>query len=194
VNKVKKLLVLAAFIWVLIFIFKEFDLKSKLNYMGYINNDYETTKTKFDSMAENIKLSKYYEDKKSNIMNEIESTKVMEELEQEQVIEIIGSHLNESGIEASRISFSEVVPISSETSNTENLSSDVYSLDSQAGVMSVTVEFSTSYENMMKFIDSLQSDEKEVVITNIRIVLSEKNDVFTNLQLKFYAVPLNFKG
>jgi hypothetical protein len=162
--------------------------------MGYINNDYETTKTKFDSMAENIKLSKYYEDKKSNIMNEIESTKVMEELEQEQVIEIIGSHLNESGIEASRISFSEVVPISSETSDTENLSSDAYSLDFQASVMSVTVEFSTSYENMMKLIDSLQSAVKEVAITNIRIVLSEKNDVFTYLQLKFYAVPLNYKG
>lgn len=198
INKRERLLIYIFFILVFIYFGNKFApeifLKSKLR-----NNNYKNISQIYEGMLQNFEINNLWEERKQEILGEIDDLNVLCDIKQEQIIEILYKYLLSNSIEIIDINFSEAFPVSRNTTMNENLveTEEYYqSINNSepnklsALTMLVDIEFKSSYENMLSLIDGLQSHSIDMAITNIHVIKCDKDIVYGVMDINFYAIPM----
>ncbi|MFA9423507.1 MAG: hypothetical protein ACERLG_08000 [Sedimentibacter sp.] len=160
-------------------------------------DEYLEIKIDYENMSDNFKNKKYYEDSVNKILKEINELNVLMGIKQEQIIEILNENISSCNIESTCINFSEVLPASFNNNNNNDdndvdQSGEIKNDDEEqtAVMISVEIEFKSSYDNMLKFVDELQSGLIDIVIEHMDIYM-DKDNVYGVINLRFYAEPLD---
>ena len=109
---------------------------------------------------------------KPSEVNEIESS----------LSEYVDSYNNFKNEENTEIS-TEVSSESKSESNTDESNKDT------TEQLKVSLNFSSTYEDLKGFIDDIENYERKVVITNIAISSKDQNSITGNLTLEFHSIP-----
>lgn len=159
--------------------------KSKINEYEQISNDYE-------SMSHNLKKLKTYEKTRQELINEINQLNILKNIYQEEIIDILNNILEACEINLGKISFSEVRTANiNEINNEEIENQDIVEEIIEAQAMTVTLEFSSTYDSLVLFIDEMQNSGTDISITNIKIINNEEGEnVQCVITLNFYALPM----
>ena len=156
-------------------------------------DEYLKIKNNYENMSDNFKKKKYYEDRIEKLLEEINALNVLTDIRQEQIIDVLNANISNCNIEATRINFSEVIPVCINNSNDESMQSEEATNENSAQnavMISVQIEFKSSYDNMLRFVDELKSSSINIVIENMRVYMDNDN-VYGFMDLRFYAVPLD---
>ncbi|WP_313163746.1 hypothetical protein [Sedimentibacter sp.] len=180
-----------------------------------LRSEYNRMSIEYNSMSQNILLKNKYEESIQTVSEEINSLNVISDLRQEKIIVFLNNYFTNNGIDANAISFTDatVVPVNivaesaeqkeisffealmndingevpkkDEAPNPEDLSEEQSLTVRQ---ISVNITFESTYDELLKFIDSIQNNKVDISITNINIV-SESNLIQGTIALNFYEVP-----
>ena len=155
-------------------------------------NEYEQISASYEGMSNNLKKLKSYEKTQGELLNDISQLNILKNIYQEEIIDILNNILEACGINLGKITFSEIYTVNiNETNNTENEIKYPAEEITEAQAMTVSLEFSSTYESLVDFIDEIQNSETDISITNIKIISHEEGeDVQCQVTLNFYALPL----
>jgi hypothetical protein len=161
------------------------DIPSKIyfNINSFIG-EYMEIKLSHEEMSNNFIMKQYYEERKNDLLKQIETHKDYNNLLQEQIITIINNHCIKNGISISNIVFSE----EQDGYEQEDMENDE---NNDIRVMKVSIEFKCSYENLIKFIDDLKNDRVDIAITNMRIIKWDDSTISAATDLNFYSFSMN---
>lgn len=192
-NKCIKALICLVVVFVIFYILKNNVPAKAVGKLSSKQDEYLKIKIDYENMADNFKKKKYYEDSADKLLKEINALDVLTDIKQEQIIEILNENISNCNIEATSINFSEVIPVRINNSNNAEVVQSEEILNENATqnavMISVQIEFKSSYDNMLKFVDELQNSSINIVIENMRIYM-DKDNVYGVMDLSFYAVPL----
>lgn len=175
-------------------------------------------KSTYDMMSQNIMVKGDYENKLRDLTNEINDINIISDLQQEQLIVFLNNYLEENNIEANNISFTDIAatPLATTLSptqakmksmfenimdsingSTENTVDSIQTTEQkpteeeQLTVKSTTVDltYNCNYENLLKFIDAIQTNPVDIAITNINTLYQEDNSLQGTMTLNFYTIP-----
>lgn len=131
-------------------------------------------------MSNNFGMKHYYEERKNELLKQIESKKINNNLLQEHVMTLINNHCKNNCISINNIVFSDEV----DAYNEEDIE---YDNNTAIRVMKVSIEFKCSYENLIMFIDDLKNDRIDIAVTNMRIIKWDENTISAATDLNFYS-------
>lgn len=162
-----------------------------------VKEKYDEMYATYDDMFQNIKMKDIYEERRKKLQTEISDMNIPSDIRQEKIIEVLYKNLSSCGIKIVNINFSDVIPVDMSTSPEAILESGyndekVYDGENEgASILSmlVDIEFSSNYESVLNLIDKLQECDGNMAITNIHIIKQDYNNVYVNMDVRFYAVP-----
>lgn len=184
------------------FALSSFYVAKSINLFGKPNNssqDYSYIKSTYDTMFENFESNKDYEALEQNLLDEIKDLNLLNTLSQDEILAILDECTNVGRLNVSNIVFSEIreISLSSEESNEESTEVSTELSDDEGDsmqsfpieVIDVRIEFYSTYENMILFVNRLQNYESKISIASISILNKEEEEkVHCTIDLKFYAV------
>lgn len=182
-----KLLGLISIIVIVISIFsmKRIDFDVLFFKLNPIKNEYSETSIKYESMSRNFIMKSEYEQRKEELLSEINNYNVETNILQEQVLAVVYGYCTENNIEITNINFTEIIPVSL----SETLSEEI--LHETPGIyMCLTIEFKSTYCDMLFFIDDIKNDDMDIALTNMRTIAWEGDVIYGVVDMKFYALPL----
>ena len=193
-NKWIKALICLVVVFVIFYMLKNNVPAKAVGKLSSKQDEYLKIKNNYENMSDNFKKKKYYEDSVEKLLEEINDLNVLTDIKQEQIIEILNENISNCKIEATSINFSEVIPVRvNNTNNYEAVKSEEATNENAAQnavMISVQIEFKSSYDNMLKFVDELKSSSINIVIDNMRVYM-DKDNVYGVMDLSIYAVPLD---
>lgn len=153
------------------------------------SEEYFKIKNTYEVMFENLKSKKDYEDLKQDLQDDINGVKLLKLLSQDEILVVLDECINVGKLNVSNISFSEIRQINL---NNENESMD-YTLEAKSSfpieVINVHIEFNSTYDDLILFVDKIQGYKTEISITNISILNGEEGEmVYCTIDLSFYAI------
>lgn len=140
----------------------------------------------YENMCENIKNKKMYEERLRDICDEANNINIISNIRQEQILTTLNEYLSSCSIEASSIDFLEY-------SNLNNMDAKISKENEKDRIVSaaVTISFTASYNNMLKFVDEIQRGRTTVAISSVRVVMNDNDEVFGTVELVFYALKID---
>lgn len=161
------------------------DIGSLLIKLNPIKYEYSETSIKYESMSRNFKMKREYEHRKEELLIDINNFNLETNIFQELVLIVVYGYCSLNNMEISNINFTEVIPVSLTESVNEEILNEI------PGVyMCSTIEFKSTYDNMMCFIDDIKNDDMNIAIIDMRTIAWEGDVVYGIVNLKFYALPL----
>ncbi|GEM_PF-858920 len=139
----------------------------------------------YDNMLQNFKTYDSLEKRKSSLLDEINRINMETGILQEEIISNLYGHCSENNIIITKINFSETVPVYFD--NEENSNED--NKDKTAVTVRVTIEFKSNFDDMLELIDDIKNDDRDIAVTNMRLLSLDDNDVIGIMDLNFYAIP-----
>lgn len=154
--------------------------------------EYNKIKQTYEAMFEHLKYKKEYEAKEQDLQDDINDLNLLKALDQDEIIIILDECIKAGNLMVSNIAFSEIKQISLSAEN-ELIE---YTLEAESNDLSnfpieminVHIEFNSTYDDMILFVDKLQGYETEICITNISILNEEGERVYCTIDLSFYAM------
>lgn len=155
-------------------------------------NEYDQISTSYEGMSNNLKKLKAYEKTLGELIDGINQVNILKNIYQEEIIDILNHILEACEINPGKVTFSEVHTINiNEINNTENEIHNQAEEIIEAQAMTVSLEYSSSYDSLVDFIDEIQKSDMDISITNIKIIIhDEEEDVQCQVTLNFYALPM----
>lgn len=149
-------------------------------------NEYMDTKNTYNAMTLNFQNNNYFEKRRNQLLNDLKSTDFNFFMHQDQVLSLINYHIVINNIELNNISFGDINSNSAEIEQ-------FYEVDSKtdktnADVIYVTVEFKSSLEDMLSFMDDIRNESSFITIPSISVLNFDENLVKVSVCLDFYFV------
>lgn len=183
-NKYFKTAIFIAFLIILLFVVKD-NVSAAYSILSLTDDEYTKISLDYENMYENIKNKKIYEEKLREISNKSDNLNIMTSIRQEQIITVLNEYLSSCSIEVSSIDFSEF----SNLNNVETEAEGVMTED-EITVAGVSISFKASYKDMLKFIDEIQGGRSDAVISSVRVVMNDNEEVCGSIKLVFYALKI----
>lgn len=181
--KKKSILLLAVIIFTIIFVaFRFADTRRK---------EWDITKGKYEEMLENLSMEKYYEAKKVEYFKILNKSSFCNELSQEKIITVLNNYTGKNNIQILNIKFSNG-EFAAVDKDIEIVESDDGDLD-RCQTMGLTIEFKSSFNVLLDFIDDINENESYISINDIRIISWDENLIYVVLDMEFYAVPIELE-
>ena len=178
----KSILLILLLIVVGIFILSQIFLK---DIRRNSHDEYLTLSNIYEKMADNIKNMKLYEKQQQELLNEINRLSIMDNLCQEEIINLLSYYVSSCNIDPIKITFSEVRPVIFSGANNSEVSMRD---DVEFKNMSVNIEFTSTYDQMLMFIKQVQENENVIDITDMRILNTDEGEgVYCVINLNFYG-------
>lgn len=158
-----------------------------------VDTEYEQINITYESISRNLKMLKTYEKVEEDLQNEIKRLNIIHNIYLEEVINILNYVLETCNINANKITFSEIqtVYIIDETISESIKQTTATEEGIEMTAMTVSIEFSSTYNDLLMFVDQIQSYETEIGILNIRILYADGGEgIQCFINLNFYAMPL----
>lgn len=191
--KSKIIIKIGLLILVVIIILAASNVLLNVNSFKSINKEYNKVNTNYAVMSDNLKMMKVFKNREREIMNEINELNILMNLDQEEVITILDTCMKTCNINASKITFSEVHHLIINNENTQIEISEGESAETkiqQMANMAVSLEFTSTYDEMILFIYEIQNYKTEISIANMRIINQDEGEnVHCAISLNFYALP-----
>jgi len=146
----------------------------------------------YENISRNLKMASTYEKRKLELLNEIDNLNMESKILQEKIISIIYEYCLKNNIEINNITFSEIMPASLTNEITEE-NNDTYEqseYETAAVFMCVSLELTSSYEDMLNLVDDIKNDHMDIAVTKMRTVSLEGDVVYGVIELNFYAIPM----
>lgn len=176
-----------------------------LSSKNHVNEDYNKICDVYSNMIQNIKMKELYEEKRRELLVEINSMNMLSDIKQENILEILYRHLSSCGVEIININFSEVTPLEinsadnevliessaeNQTVNTISNSNSNLNINERLSTLTtlVDIEFRSSYEQVLTLIDELKENKNNMAITNIHLIKSDYNNIYGVMSVRFYAI------
>ncbi|MGD9567346.1 MAG: hypothetical protein AB7V48_03320 [Sedimentibacter sp.] len=158
-------------------------------------DEYEQISASYENISQNLKHLKTYEKTEQELINEINELNILQNIYQEEIINIINDILEFCEINPEKISFSEIYTVNINEMDNEEFVADNAGIEIiEAEAMTVNIEFSSTYDSLVSFIDEIQNFDKDIIISNIRIIKHEEGeDILCIINLSFYALPMREK-
>jgi len=185
INNKLRGLVLISVIVISMFSMKRIDFGGLIFKLNPVKDEYSETSIKYESMSRNFIMKSEYEQKKEELLSEINNYNVETNILQEQVLSVVYEHCTGNNIEITNINFTEIIPVSLAEAPSEEI------LHETPGVyMCVTIEFKSTYGDMLFFIDDIKNDDMDIALTNMRTIAWEGDVIYGVVDMKFYALTL----
>lgn len=124
-------------------------------------------------------------DLKENLNTENESD-IDNEIRQDNIINVLSNISSEYSIELNSIKFSEIMPVFKDKKSGEYVESQQIS---PATCIKATVDFDSSLEKILNFVDSIKEHDGKISVVDISILSIDGQRMHTVLNLMFYAFP-----
>lgn len=136
---------------------------------------YKNINSEYKNMYENLNMRSIYEERQNDLLEKVNKLDIDVEIKQDHIINLLGRISEKNNIQIDSIKFSEKIPLQ----------------DSPTECMKVTLDFNSTFDDMVSFIDDIKRGEWEISLFDISILLSEGDRVGVTLNLMFYALPMN---
>lgn len=187
-SKREKILILILFVVLLIYIFYKFvPIKSIFN-MNDLKSEYKNILNSYETMTQNIKMKKDYEEKEEELKYEIEKLNILPNIKQERVIDLLDKLISESNINIYSINFTEISPLITDENKDESESIELSVQKEEIVFMKVNMEFTSNYDELILFIDKIQNNSYNLAITNIQMLSQNENEIKCIIDISFYAI------
>ncbi len=164
---------------------RRIDFGSFYKKLNPIRDEYSETSIKYENMSQNLIMKSKYGQRKDELLDEINNYNVETDILQEKVLAVVYQHCMRNNIAITNINFTEIIPVSLAESESEEILSEI------PGVyMCLTIEFKSTYVDMLVFIDDIKNDDMDIALTNMRTIAWEGDVIYGVADLKFYALPL----
>ncbi|MDD4780093.1 MAG: hypothetical protein PHT02_05685 [Tissierellia bacterium] len=142
-----------------------------------VQSEYDIVQRDYEVMHDNFINKNKYKSMEAELIYEKSKLKILNSINQEEIMKIIHEHSTKLGIIINNYNFSEVQPVTLDEEIIEN----IY-------MINVNIEFYSSYENLLLFIDSLQKNDINMSIMNLHSTLGDTNYNLVKMDMKFYAL------
>lgn len=203
-SKREKLFLLVLLVSIVIYAGNKY-IPTLLSSKNHVNEDYNKICDVYSNMIQNIGMKELYEEKRRELLVEINSMNMLSDIKQENILEILYKHLSSCGVEIININFSEVTPLEinsadnevliessaeNQTVNTISNSNSNLNINEQLSTLTtlVDIEFRSSYERVLTLIDELKENKNDMAITNIHLIKSDYNNIYGVMSVRFYAI------
>lgn len=184
-NKYIKIAIFIALSTILLFTAKD-NVSAAYSVFSLTDGEHTKIIADYENMCENIKNKKMYEERLKDISDEANNINIISNIRQEQILTALNEYLSSCSIEASSIDFLEY-------SNINNMETEISEENEKDRIVSaaVTISFTASYNNMLKFVDEIQRGRTTVAISSVRVVMNDNDEVFGTIKLVFYALKID---
>lgn len=184
-NKYIKIAIFIALSTILLFTAKD-NVSAAYSIFSLTDDEHTKIIVDYENMCENIKNKKMYEERLRDISEEANSINIMANIRQEQILTILNEYLSSCSIETFSIDFLEY-------SNLNNMETEIYEENEKERIVSaaVTISFTASYNNMLRFVDEIQGGKTYAAINNVRVVMNDNEEVYGTIELVFYALKID---
>lgn len=184
-NKYIKIAIFIALSTILLFTAKD-NVSAAYSVFSLTDDEHTKIIADYENMCENIKNKKMYEERLKDISDEANNINIISNIRQEQILTTLNEYLSSCSIEASSIDFLEY-------SNLNNMDAKISKENEKDRIVSaaVTISFTASYNNMLKFVDEIQGGRTTVAISSVRVVMNDNDEVFGTIKLVFYALKID---
>lgn len=184
-NKYIKIVIFIALSMILLFTAKD-NVSAAYSVFSLTDDEHTNIIADYENMCENIKNKKMYEERLRDICDEANNINIISNIRQEQILTTLNEYLSSCSIEASSIDFLEY-------SNLNNMDAKISKENEKDRIVSaaVTISFTASYNNMLKFVDEIQRGRTTVAISSVRVVMNDNDEVFGTVELVFYALKID---
>lgn len=184
-NKYIKIVIFIALSMILLFTAKD-NVSAAYSVFSLTDDEHTKIIADYENMCENIKNKKMYEERLKDISDEANNINIISNIRQEQILTTLNEYLSSCSIEASSIDFLEY-------SNINNMETEISKENEKDRIVSaaVTISFTASYNNMLKFVDEIQGGRTTVAISSVRVVMNDNDEVFGTVELVFYALKID---
>lgn len=184
-NKYIKIAIFIALSTILLFTAKD-NVSAAYSVFSLTDDEHTKIIADYENMCENIKNKKMYEERLKDISDEANNINIISNIRQEQILTALNEYLSSCSIEASSIDFLEY-------SNLNNMDAKISKENEKDRIVSaaVTISFTASYNNMLKFVDEIQGGRTTVAISSVRVVMNDNDEVFGTVELVFYALKID---
>lgn len=184
-NKYIKISIFIALSTILLFTAKD-NVSAAYSIFSLTDDEHTKIIVDYENMCENIKNKKMYEERLRDIGEEANSINIMANIRQEQILTILNEYLSSCSIETFSIDFLEY-------SNLNNMETEIYEENEKERIVSaaVTISFTASYNNMLRFVDEIQGGKTYAAINNVRVVMNDNEEVYGTIELVFYALKID---
>ncbi|TWH77044.1 hypothetical protein [Sedimentibacter saalensis] len=184
-NKYIKIVIFIALSMILLFTAKD-NVSAAYSVFSLTDDEHTKIIADYENMCENIKNKKMYEERLRDICDEANNINIISNIRQEQILTTLNEYLSSCSIEASSIDFLEY-------SNLNNMDAKISKENEKDRIVSaaVTISFTASYNNMLKFVDEIQRGRTTVAISSVRVVMNDNDEVFGTIKLVFYALKID---
>lgn len=184
-NKYIKIAIFIALSTILLFTAKD-NVSAAYSVFSLTDDEHTKIIADYENMCENIKNKKMYEERLKDISDEANNINIISNIRQEQILTALNEYLSSCSIEASSIDFLEY-------SYLNNMDAKISKENEKDRIVSaaVTISFTASYNNMLKFVDEIQGGRTTVAISSVRVVMNDNDEVFGTIKLVFYALKID---
>lgn len=156
-------------------------------YSGFSARDeYNNLYTDYVNMSENLANKTTYEARKAALLQEIQDSDINKKVTQDEIINILGKLSIKNNIEMGNIKFEESIGSFTETDREENPLEEIQAPES----MKVTLDFSSSFDNMISYIDDIKKYSDKTALTDISILFLDAEEVKVTVNLIIYTLSL----
>lgn len=173
---------------------------------GQVKRDeWDIAKRSYEGMLENLSMVKHYEIKREEYLSKLKGSSFSKKLSQEMIISVLNNYTWKRSIQILNIKFSDLGLLSVDE-DIEIVESgygdgtgagagygDDYGGDldlDKCKSMGLTIEFKSSFDVLLDFIDDINQNENDISIRDIRIITWNEDLIYVVLDMKFYAVPI----
>ncbi|MGB4438579.1 MAG: hypothetical protein WBJ13_04990 [Sedimentibacter sp.] len=157
-----------------------------------IKDEHMKISVDYENISQNFEMENTYEKRKIELLNEIDNLNMETKILQEKIIYILYEYCLKNDIEINNITFSEIMPASL-TNDIPDENYDTYEqvdYETAAVFICVSLEFTSSYEDMLNLVDDIKNDHMDIAVTNMRTVSLDGDVVYGVIDLNFYAIPI----
>ena len=189
----KRKIIFVVITFLVIFIIRQFSPEI-LSAFTVIKDEHDLMYVNYENMYRSINMNKYYKDRERELLNEKYNLNMLTSIKQEEIIKILHGHLSSCNIRVTKFNFSEGLPVQLNNPIDETVVEIDENIYPSIVKICVNIEFNSSYEDMLMFIDELQNNSINMSITNMRTTLSESDIVFVSMDINFYAITEDYTG
>ena len=152
----KKKIIFVVITCLIIFIIRQFS-PLLISAVNAIKDEYDQMSVNYKNMNQSINMSKYYKDRERELLNEKYNLNMLTYIKQEEILKILHGHLSSCNIRVTKFNFSEGLPVLLNDPTDETVAETDENIYPSILKISVNIEFNSSYEDMIRFIDELNS-------------------------------------
>ncbi len=189
-NKFKIFILALAFVIAVIMLCELFPYKQFMKFYSK-KEEFERLSEEYLNMKQNFDVVDSLVKKKMFFKNKVEKTDIPAEIFPEEIIFDLSLYAEESKIEVSKIAFSESVPVSLDNQSADEFIEE--KTEECAVKVGVRIEFTGHCDSLLKFIDSIINNNKNVSITDINLLSWTGDRLYGTMNLNFYAVSMELR-